>query len=121
MPDQAPENPPQPAPEQSPDQDDQRAAATKTRPAPSKPKRKQLPPYKVLLHNDDVNTILDVVNAICQVIHMEMGIAIEKMLEAHHKGISLLLVTHKERAELYQDQLQSYGLTVTIEADGDES
>ena len=30
-------------------------------------------------------------------------------------GVALLLVTHKERAELYADQFQSKGLTVTIE------
>ena len=37
------------------------------------------------------------------------------MKEAHETGIALLLVTHKERAELYQEQFQSKGLTVTIE------
>ena len=30
-------------------------------------------------------------------------------------GVALLLTTHKERAELYQEQFQSKGLTVTIE------
>jgi ATP-dependent Clp protease adaptor protein ClpS len=40
------------------------------------------------------------------------------MLEAHETGVALLLVTHKERAELYKDQFASKGLTVTIEPDG---
>ena len=38
--------------------------------------------------------------------------------EAHETGVALLLVTHKERAELYQDQFESKGLTtVTIQPD----
>ena len=37
------------------------------------------------------------------------------MLEAHKSGVALLLVTHKERAELYLDQFQSMGLSVSIE------
>jgi ATP-dependent Clp protease adapter protein ClpS len=41
--------------------------------------------------------------------------ATHKMWEAHHTGTSLLLVTHKERAELYVEQFAGRGLTVTIE------
>ena len=41
--------------------------------------------------------------------------AVERTTEAHKNGLALLLVTHKERAELYQEQFQSKGLTVTIE------
>ncbi len=41
--------------------------------------------------------------------------ALLRTTEAHRTGVALLLVTHKERAELYQDQFQSKGLTVTIE------
>ena len=35
--------------------------------------------------------------------------------EAHKTGVALLLTTHKERAELYQEQFQTKGLTTTIE------
>ena len=38
-----------------------------------------------------------------------------KMLEAHHRGTALLLMTHQERAELYRDQFTSRNLTVTVE------
>ena len=41
--------------------------------------------------------------------------AAQRALEAHETGVSLLLVTHQERAELYQEQFASCGLTVTIE------
>jgi len=36
-------------------------------------------------------------------------------MEAHTTGVALVLVTHRERAELYRDQFQSKRLTVTIE------
>jgi ATP-dependent Clp protease adapter protein ClpS len=39
------------------------------------------------------------------------------MQEADKTGVALILVTHKERAELYKDQFESKGLTVTIEPD----
>lgn len=41
--------------------------------------------------------------------------ALTRMLEAHKSGVALLLVTHKECAELYLDQFQSMGLSVSIE------
>ena len=41
--------------------------------------------------------------------------ALLRMEEAHKTGVALLLTTHKERAELYKDQFESKGLTVSIE------
>ena len=41
--------------------------------------------------------------------------AILRMLEAHTKGCALLLVTHREHAELVQEQLASRRLVATIE------
>ena len=38
-----------------------------------------------------------------------------RTVEAHKSGVALLLTTHKERAELYQEQFTSKGLVVTIE------
>jgi len=37
------------------------------------------------------------------------------MTEAHKTGVALLLVTHKERAELYAEQFATFKITVTIE------
>jgi ATP-dependent Clp protease adapter protein ClpS len=87
-------------------------SATKTR---NKPQTRQLPPYKVILHNDEVNEIGYVVRSIMEITHMNKVDAQRRTLEAHHTGLSLLLVTHKERAELYVDQLTSKGLTVSTE------
>ena len=43
--------------------------------------------------------------------------AVLKTVEAHDTGLSLLLVTHKERAELYAEQFATFNITVTIEPD----
>jgi len=83
--------------------------------APAKTPPAQLQPWKVLLHNDDKNEMLFVIHAIVELTPLTREDALTRMLEAHKSGVALLLVTHKERAELYQDQFQSKGLTTTIE------
>jgi ATP-dependent Clp protease adaptor protein ClpS len=83
-----------------------------------KPKRRppeHLPPYKVLLHNDDKNDMKHVVESIVELTPLDANEALQRMEEAHKTGVALILVTHKERAELYQEQFQSKSLTVTIE------
>jgi len=37
------------------------------------------------------------------------------MVEAHRKGVSLVTVTHRERAEFLEEQFRSCRLIVTIE------
>jgi ATP-dependent Clp protease adaptor protein ClpS len=87
--------------------------APKTKPRAPKPRT--LPPYKVLLHNDNRNDMEHVVRVICQLTALSTEEAIQRMLEAHNSGVALLLTTHKERAELYVEQFASCGLTVTAE------
>ena len=82
------------------------------------PKRKppqMLPPWKVLLHNDDVNSPQFVIESIIELTPLKKQDAELRMKEADETGVALLLTTHKERAELYKDQFESKGLTVTIE------
>ena len=88
---------------------------------PDKPKQKprRLPPFKVLLHNDDVNTFDHVIKTILMLTTLSPEEAIVKTIEAHESGLTLLLVTHRERAELYVEQFRSRSLTVTIEPDGE--
>lgn len=95
------------------------ATAVITKPAEPARKPRQLPPYKVLLHNDDVNDIIFVIRSILRLTSLSPEEALQKTLEAHETGLSMLLVTHKERAELYAEQFTSLKLTVTIEPDGD--
>ena len=96
-------------------------AATAVKEAPARKKSPQkkppqpLPPWKVLLHNDDHNSMEFVVLTIIELTTLNEEEAIQRMVEAHKSGVALLLTTHKERAELYKDQFTSKGLTVTIE------
>lgn len=83
--------------------------------APRRVPPKPLPPWKVLLHNDDVNEMLYVVETIVGLTPLDPAQAAQRTLEAHKSGVALLLTTHQERAELYQEQFQSKRLTVTIE------
>jgi ATP-dependent Clp protease adapter protein ClpS len=93
---------------------------------PTKPRREPgarqrppqpLPPWKVLLHNDDVNAVADVVKTVIQITPLNETQASQRVIEAHKTGVSLLLVTHRERAELYIEQFAGRGLTVTAEAE----
>jgi ATP-dependent Clp protease adaptor protein ClpS len=101
------------------ERDDAPASAVKEKPrkAPAPGKPGQLPPFKVLLHNDDVNDVEHVVKAILKVTRLGPSEAIARMWEAHRRGVALLLITHKERAELYREQFATFSLTVTIEPD----
>ncbi len=91
--------------------------AMASRPASAPPRRtpKQLPPYRVLLHNDEVNTFEHVILSVVQLTSVSPRDALVKAIEAHETGVALLLVTHRERAELYAEQFASLQLSVTIE------
>ncbi|HSU69280.1 MAG TPA: ATP-dependent Clp protease adaptor ClpS [Tepidisphaeraceae bacterium] len=84
--------------------------------APQKKPPQQMPPWKVLLHNDDKNEMHFVVNTVVELTPLNEQEAEIRTVEAHKTGVALLLTTHKERAELYQEQFTSKGLIVTIEA-----
>ena len=90
-------------------------AETKRSAKPAPPKVEEMPRYKVLLHNSDEPTMEDVIRAIVELTPHNVKRAVQIMMEAHTTGVSLVLVTHKERAELYEEQFRSVLLTVTIE------
>jgi ATP-dependent Clp protease adaptor protein ClpS len=74
-------------------------------------------PYRVMLHNDDVNDMRHVVHALlASVPELTAERAAEVMLEAHNHGQAEVICCPLERAELYRDRLESFGLTATIEA-----
>lgn len=75
-----------------------------------------LPPYRVILHNDDVNDMAHVVRALlASVPELDINQANEIMLEAHLQGRAEVIICPLEHAELYRDRLESFGLTATIE------
>lgn len=77
-----------------------------------------LPPYRVILFNDDYNEMDYVVFALLHsVSSLTQKEAEQIMLTAHLTGNAIVIVCPKERAEYYQERLLSYGLTATIEPD----
>ncbi len=72
-------------------------------------------PWNVIVHNDPINLM----NYVTMVFQRVFGFPREKaemhMLEVHHKGRSLVWSGHREQAEHYVHQLQSYQLLSTIE------
>jgi ATP-dependent Clp protease adapter protein ClpS len=80
-----------------------------------RPQRRQLPPYKVILHQSATIDLMFVIRTVMELTRFCRAEATHKMWEAYHCGRSVLLVTYKERAELYVEQFASKGLTVSIE------
>ena len=78
--------------------------------------RKPSPRYRVLLHNDPVNTMEYVIATLRQVVpQLSEQDAVAVMLEAHNTGVGLVIVCDLEPAEFYSESLKSKGLTSTIE------
>jgi ATP-dependent Clp protease adaptor protein ClpS len=78
--------------------------------------RKTSPRYKVLLHNDPVNSMEYVVVTLRQVVpSLSEQDAIAVMLETHNTGVGLVIVCDIEPAEFYCETLKGKGLTSTIE------
>lgn len=74
-----------------------------------------LPPYVVILHNDDHNSMDHVVHALlASVPELDIERAVEVMLAAHNHGQADVISCPLERAELYRDRLERHGLTATI-------
>src|SRR5215831_1239879 len=75
-----------------------------------------LPPYKVILFNDDYNEMDFVVAVLLRTIsNLTQTEAEYIMLTAHLTGSAVVVVCPKEIAEYYQERLLSYGLTAKIE------
>lgn len=74
-----------------------------------------LPRYRVLLHNDDRNTMDHVVRSLRRVFGFPPEVCERIMREAHDTGMALCTVEPLEQAELHRDQLASFSLIATIE------
>jgi len=91
------------------------APTATTERAPTQRKPQKLPPYKVLLHNDDVNTFEHIIQSILKLTTLAPQEAVLRTIEAHETGVALLLITHRERAELYTEQFASLKVITTVE------
>ena len=75
-----------------------------------------LPRYRVFLHNDDVNLTDFVVLALLRTVpSLSLEGATRIMQEADAQGCAEVTICPKELAEHYQEHLQGFGLTSTIE------
>ncbi len=80
--------------------------------------RKPAPRYRVLLHNDDHNSMEYVVQVLLQTVaNLTQPQAVDIMMEAHTNGVALVITCAQEHAEFYCETLKNNGLTSTIEPD----
>lgn len=78
---------------------------------------RNLPPWIVILHNDDHNSMDHVVESLVKSVpRLSVEAAVEIMLTAHNHGQAAVTTCPKETAELYRERLEQCGLTSTIEA-----
>lgn len=78
--------------------------------------RKLAPQYRVLLHNDDFNSMEYVVKVLQKTLPgLSEPQAVSIMMEAHSNGIALVTVCALEPAEFYCETLKTHGLSSTIE------
>ena len=88
---------------------------TATLEQPVRERPRLLPQWKVLLHNDDVNEITYVAETVTMLTPLNRDEAALRTTEAHKRGVSLIMTTHREHAELLEEQFRSRLLMVTIE------
>lgn len=78
--------------------------------------RKIAPRYRVLLHNDDFNSMEYVVETLLKTVSsLTQPQAVSIMMEAHNSGIALVITCAQEHAEFYSETLNNHGLISTIE------
>ncbi|OAI41188.1 hypothetical protein AYO38_04350 [bacterium SCGC AG-212-C10] len=78
--------------------------------------KRVLPPYRVIIHNDDENSMNHVIASLLRCVpSLTTEEAAEIMLRAHNHGQATVIVCPKEAAEYYRDRLESCRLTATIE------
>ena len=98
----------------TPPADEPSGAATA---APAKPASKpaprdkvdRLPPYNVVLLDDDHHTYAYVIEMLGKVFGYDEQKAFTMAEEVDTKGRVILMTTHKEKAELKRDQVLAYG------------
>ena len=75
-----------------------------------------LPPYSVILHNDNHNPMDFVVASLLKsVSSLTTEEAIAIMLDTHNEGKAVVITCPLEHAELYRDRIRTFGLAATTE------
>ncbi|HZZ41413.1 MAG TPA: ATP-dependent Clp protease adaptor ClpS [Tepidisphaeraceae bacterium] len=92
-------------------------AATKSPPkeeTKSSEKVKELPPFNVVLLNDDDHSYEYVIEMLKALFGhpAEMGFKLAQQVD--ERGKAVVLTTHKEKAELKRDQIHAYGMDYRV-------
>lgn len=78
--------------------------------------KRLIPPYRVVLYNDDHNSMDWVVLALVRSVpSLSFEQAMQIMFEAHEQGRATVIICPKETAEHYRERIETFKLTVTIE------
>lgn len=85
------------------------AVITRPAPTPAPPKPKRLPPYAVILENDDHHTFAYVMEMLQRVFGKSLEDAFELTKRVHETGQASVWTGQKEVAELKRDQVRGYG------------
>ena len=80
--------------------------------------RRMLPPHKVVVHNNDVNTFDEVIRILMKAV---TGMTIDRAMalanEIHTTGAAVPYVGPKEHAEAVAAVIRTIGIKVTVEPD----
>lgn len=80
---------------------------------------RRLPPYKVVVHNNDFNTFDEVIKILMKAVPgMTQPEAEALANEIHTTGAAVPYVGPKERAEAVAAVIRTIGIKVTVERDG---
>lgn len=79
------------------------------KPKPKSPPPKRLPPYVVIIHNDNDHTFPYVIDTLCKVFGYSVIKSLQLAKEVHDKGRSPVWTGSKEVAELKRDQIIGSG------------
>ncbi len=71
-------------------------------------KTRRVPPYNVILHNDDHHSMEFVVDTLCKALGFAPEKSVQLMMEAHNSGRAIVWTGSKEVAELKLDQIRTY-------------
>jgi len=74
-----------------------------------------LPQWRVMLHDDEVHERSYVADVLNEALPLSYAAAMQRVIQAHRHGVALILMTHRELAELYYLQLSKRDLIVSIE------
>lgn len=94
---------------------DQPATATKTKTTPrSKQKPRSLPPYNVILLDDNDHTFEYVIEMLKALFAHDETKGTKMAKTVHEEGRVIVLTTHRELAELKRDQIHAYGADMRV-------